>query len=88
MSNNKQANKRRKSTKADTGCQLLDLYQSPKTELDIRGHSMDLYQSPQQRNKKWIPDANLSGLIPISNNKANTWMSDANLSGLTLTSNI
>ena len=36
---------------------------------------MDLYQSPQQRNKKWIPDANLSGLIPISNkNKANTWM--------------
>ena len=28
---------------------------------------MDLYQSPQQRNKKWIPDANLSGLIPISN---------------------
>ena len=86
MDNNKQT---RKSTKADIGCQSLDLYQSPKTELDIRGHSMDLYQSPQQRNKKWIPDANLSGLIPISNkNKANTWMSDANLSGLTLTSNI
>ena len=42
----------------------MDLHQSPKTEQDIRSHSMDLHQSPQKKNKdeKWKLTANLSGL--------------------------
>ena len=39
INNNKQA----KQAKADIGCQSMVLYQSPKTEWDVRCHSMVLH---------------------------------------------